>query len=104
MADEFDITHINQQDAQAIIDWATQSAALALLLQHITNGLNSMQNPTLDDFTETLEAYIEVVGVMLNDCPTVLQAPALQIATDHIARVRGEETVVQQFINEIKDL
>lgn len=98
MADEFDIIHLDQDDTQAIIDWAVSAAAMVILMD------NAPEHSNDEEGIERLEGYIQAIGIMWDNMPEILVGPAAVIAQESVDEAVEEEEQVEAFREELKDL
>lgn len=98
MSDEFDVVHLGEEDVQQIINWATSTAALAILMQNSPKGSN------VGEELERLRAIIEGIDLMVSNIPPVLVQPATVIAVESMDDAVHEQEQVDEFLDEIKDL
>lgn len=98
MADEFDIIHLDQDDTQAIIDWAVSAAAMVILMDNAPRGENK------DEELERLEGYTQAISIMWDNMPEILVNPAAIIAQESVDEAVEEEEQVEQFREQLKEL
>lgn len=98
MADEFDIIHLDQEDAQEIINWAVAAAGIVILMD------NAPIHETPEEAVEKLQGYIEAVEIMWDKMPDVLAGPAAAIAEEALEEATAEEEAVEEFRKEIENL
>lgn len=98
MSDDFDIIHLNQDDAQEVINWAVSTAAMIVLME------NAPEHSNDEEGIQRLEGYIEAVNLMINNMPDILVGPANIIAAESVEEAIEEEEQVEQFREELKDL
>lgn len=98
MSDEFDIIHLDQEDCQAIIDWAVSAAAMVILMDNAPRGENAAEE------LERLEGYDQAHTIMWDNMPEVLVNPAAIIAQESVDEAVEEEEQVEQFREQLKDL
>lgn len=98
MADDFNIIHLDDEQVQAIIDWAVSTAAMV----HIMESAPEHQN--IQQAMDRLEGYIEAVDIIVENMPDVLIGPAVEVAHEAVENALHEEEQVEQFREELKDL
>ena len=91
MSDEFDIVHLNHDDAQEIINWAVPAAGMILLIDDAPVSTNP---------TERLEGFLEAIRTIKDNMPESLLPHAAIIAQDTI----DEEVEVNEFRKELDEL
>lgn len=98
MTDEFDIIHLEDGDAEAIIDWAVSVAAMVILMDNAPRG------ETKNEELERLAGYTHAVSIMWDNMPEILVGPASVIAQESVNEAVEEEETVEQFREELKEL
>lgn len=98
MTDDFDIVHLDQEDAQSIIDWAVRAAGMVVLMD------NAPEHTDTKSALERLDGYIEAVETMVENMPDCLVQPAIAVATEAYNEAVYEEEQVDQFREELRDL
>lgn len=98
MSDEFDIIHLDQDDTQSIIDWAVSAAAMVILMDNAPRGENKREE------LERLEGYDQAINIMWENMPEILSGPAAIIAQESVEEAVEEESAIEQFREELKDL
>lgn len=98
MSDEYDIIHLGQDDVQQIVDWAVSAAALVTLMDSAPEHSND------EEALERLEGYIQAIHLILDNMPDVLIRPAEIVAMEAINEAEEEQAIVDDFMEELKDL
>lgn len=96
--DDFNTIHLNEEQTQAIIDWAVQTAAVVILMGQSPDHKDNAE------MAERLDGFIESVEIMWTNMPAVLAVPAITIAREAISDSVIEEETVAQFLQQIEDL
>lgn len=98
---EYDITHVGHEEAQSIINWAVRAGG-ALQLLASTGPVHSVR-----DLHERFEEYVKWMNAMVEDMPVILKVTSAEAMEDLLNKVEKEvedEIVVNQFVEELKDL
>lgn len=95
---DFDISHINHEDAQEIIDWAVATSGLVIFMDNMPIHMNG------EAALEKLEAMINGVRLMTDNMPAILQAVGLEIAQQSVEDATQEEEAVEAFRAELDEL
>lgn len=98
MSDEYDIIHLGQEDVQEIVNWAVSAAALVTLMDNAPEHTNN------EEAYERLEGYIQAIRLIMDNMPDVLIRPAEIVAMEAIDGAVEEQAIVDDFMEELKDL
>lgn len=89
---------LDPEEAQEVIEWAVDVAATITLMFH------EDEPETAEDIVDQLERFTGIIGRMYECMPEGVSNPAHDLAVAALDRAEYEETQVEEFLNEIKDL
>lgn len=98
MPDEFDTVHLDHDDSQSIIDWAVSAAAVVMLMSEHPPGEND------EEELDRLRQYQDAITMMVDEMPEVLISPAALVAEESLQEAFEEESAVEQFREQMKDI
>ena len=96
--DDFDIQHINHEDAQEMIDWAVATSGLAIFMDNMPLHVGA------EEAEEKIEALLQGVRLMVDNMPASIRAVGTEIAQQSVADAIYEEEQVEMFRDELEGL
>lgn len=89
---------LDGDDVQSIIDWAVDVASTITLMNHEVETDNDQER------LEKLDRFEQAVEKIYDAIPDCISDAAHQNAISAIERAEYEEEIVEEFLEEIKDL
>lgn len=97
--DEHDeVRELEPDDVQEIIDWAVSASAMVVLMHHAPEHSNE------EEAKERLDGYIQAIQIMIDNMPDALVEPAHVVAGAAVEDAEKEQELVDQFLEEMKEL
>lgn len=92
------IRSLEPAEVQEIIDWAVSASALVVLMTHSPEHTNEAET------AERLDGFLQALQIMVDNLPASLVEPAHVVAAEAVNDAEHEQELVDQFLDEMKDL
>lgn len=90
--------HLDPGEVEEVVMWAIHAASTITLMHHHPEHDNDKEA------LERLEGYIQALEMMYNDLPTCIIEVSHDVASSIIEEAEANEAIVEEFVEQIKDL